>query len=137
MVSLIRRVNLVFFRNITYEEQMFIPEILVACKKRRYSLYRVSRTNTIFADREALLNYEAALAMEQDVDALISSGSWTGGRRSKAPLEKEDADAQVMEHYTKIREIYPEAVALRKDYRRGLERFEAGLDFLWSTSRQC
>lgn len=130
VVSLIRRVNLIFFRNITYEEQMFVPAILVACKKRRYSLYKVTRTSTIFKDREALLQYESALTLEQDVDALLSVSSWNNGKKNKVAVDKQDAEAQIAIYHTQVLELFKESLSIRNDKRNGLERFEAGRAWL-------
>jgi hypothetical protein len=126
VVSLIRRVNLIFFRNITHEEQMFVPAILVACKKRRYSLYKVTRTSTIFRDRQSLLQYESALALEQDIDALLSVSSWNGGKKNRAVMDAQDAEARIATYHTQVMEFYKEALLARNDRRNGLERFEAG-----------
>lgn len=105
---------------------MFVPAILVACKKRRYSLYKVTRTSTIFRDRQSLLKYESALTLEQDIDALLSVSSWNGGKKNRAVMDAQDAEARIATYHTQVMEFYKEALLARNDRRNGLERFEAG-----------
>lgn len=124
-MAILRRINLVFFRTTAYDAHMFVPAILVACKKRKYSVYRATRTNTIFSDRSALLEYENALILEQQIGQLLSDHPKTAAETEKQILEN-----QIIDLYNQVIGHYKDQLGLRDDDRQGLERFEAGYVFV-------
>jgi hypothetical protein len=77
-------------------------------------------------DRKSLLQYESALALEQNIEALLSVSSWNGGKKNRAVMGTQDAEAQIVSYHTQVMELYKEALLARNDRRNGLERFEAG-----------
>ena len=65
--------------------ELFLPAILSRAKKRNYADYVYERTTRIFASRQALIDYEAALKIEAEVDELMNGGStWPTSKRSSA-----------------------------------------------------
>ncbi|PVG01134.1 hypothetical protein CPB86DRAFT_782042 [Serendipita vermifera] len=122
VVSLMRRLNLIFFRGTTYEEQMFVPSILVACKKRKYSWYEAKRTTTIFPSRSSLLQYEAALNLEREIEQLVSEYHMLG---KKDVEEKMAMEQRLVEYHKLVTEKLRISLTLPRNPT-GLQRFEAG-----------
>lgn len=104
---------------------MFVPAILVACKKRKYSAYQATRTNAIFSDRNTLIEYENALNLEQQIGQLLSDHS-----RAVTVAEKQVLENQGIDMYNQVIEQYKIQLGVRNDDRQGLERFEAGYIFV-------
>jgi hypothetical protein len=128
VLSLLRRINLLFFRTTTYEAQLFVPAILVACKKRTYSLYNSTRTNRVFESRYALLRYEEALDLEAAVEGVLEKLHASGAaKKLKGTKTWQDLETKLIELYNAIIQEYNDSLAeSRDDQRYGLERFEAG-----------
>ncbi len=108
-----------------HESQVFVPAILVACKKRTYSLYQVARTATIFHDRSALLEYESALPLEASVHERIESydSMW----RERRQKERIIAEKQIVDLYMQVNERFLASLSIKRTIPAiGLERFEAG-----------
>ena len=82
VVALFRRANLVYFRSTQYTGDLLTPALLARAKKREYAAYVSTRTRDIWATREDLLAYEAALAVEAEVDILLEG---TGFGRAAPP----------------------------------------------------
>lgn len=72
-LKLFERVHLVFYRSTEWTEKSLTAIILAKVARRSYPEYVVCRTSTIFASREHLLEYEAALLMEAEVDAILEA----------------------------------------------------------------
>jgi Fanconi-associated nuclease 1 len=123
VLSLFRRIHVVYFRTSVYDPQLFVPAILVRCKKRNYMQYEHHRTEGIFCFREELLEYEEALSAEAKME--LARDAYTTG------ITKGSGTAQKLfeEVYTWVHMKYAEQVEkvnvkrFRKD---SLERFETG-----------
>jgi Fanconi-associated nuclease 1 len=77
-LKLFERVHLVFYRSTEWTEKSLTTIILAKVSRRRYPDYIVSRSNAVFPSRSALLEFEAALRVQFEVDnTLESSGSTT------------------------------------------------------------
>lgn len=103
-VKLFLRLHLVFHRCATPPNQNTLTNALLSrFEKRSYPDYPISRQFTIFPDRAALLTFERAVHLEQDVEAAIEvARSPFGGHRPSATTDggnlkkpKEQLDAEV------------------------------------------
>ena len=128
VLSLFRRIHVVYFRSSVYEPQLFVPAILVRCKKRNYVQYEYQRTEGIFHIREELLEYEEALAAEAKME-LARDAYTTGITKGSDTAQKlfEEVYPWVHARYAEQLEKFNVKRA-RKD---SLERFETGR---WSSS---
>ena len=116
VVSLFRRIHVVYFRTSVYDPQLFVPAILVRCKKRNYVQYEHQRTKSIFHSREELLEYEKALAAEAKM---------ASARNAHTTGTTDRAQTLFGEVYPWVRKKYAEQ--LEKTFREGsLKRFETG-----------
>ena len=123
VVSLFRRIHVVYFRASVYDPQLFVPAILVRCKKRNYVQYEHQRTEGIFSFREELLEYEEALAAEAKME--LARDAYTTG------IAKGSDTAQQLfeEVYTWVHIKYAEQlrkVNVKRFRKDSLERFETG-----------
>ncbi|PGH18938.1 hypothetical protein AJ80_04265 [Polytolypa hystricis UAMH7299] len=66
--KLFERVHLVFYRSTEWTEKSLTTIILAKISRRNYPHYTVSRSNAIFPSRAALLEFEAALRVQFDID---------------------------------------------------------------------
>lgn len=130
VLSLFRRIHVVYFRTSVYDPQLFVPAILVRCKKRNYVQYEYQRTEGIFRIREELLEYEEALAAEAKME-LARDAYTTGITKGSGTAQKlfEEVYSWVHTKYAEQLEKFNVNMA-RKD---SLERFETGR---WSSSRE-
>ncbi|KIJ69190.1 hypothetical protein HYDPIDRAFT_144969 [Hydnomerulius pinastri MD-312] len=86
--SIIHRANVVYFRLTQYTPDLLVAALLSRFKKRAYPTYTYERTKLIWPTRDALLEYEAALILEGQVDAYLGGDiPALGGRAvgSKTP----------------------------------------------------
>lgn len=70
--TLLRRLNLIYFRCTQYTPDILIPSILSRARRRTFHPYACARNSDIWPTRAALLEYERALELEAQVDALNS-----------------------------------------------------------------
>lgn len=82
--KLFERVHLVFYRSTEWTEKSLTTIILAKIARRNFPEYIVCRTSTIFASRMHLLELEAAIRMEADVDNILEFG----GTPSESDLQK-------------------------------------------------
>ncbi|KKA30760.1 hypothetical protein TD95_002607 [Thielaviopsis punctulata] len=75
IVQLFERVHLVYFRSTQWTEKSLTTSILASISRRNFPEYIVHRSSTIFASRAAVVEFEAALRLEADVDALLEMGA--------------------------------------------------------------
>lgn len=74
--KLFERVHLVFYRSTEWTEKSLTTIILAKIARRNFPEYIVCRTSTIFASRKHLLEFEAAIRLEAEIDlCLEGSGS--------------------------------------------------------------
>ncbi|OAA49884.1 coiled-coil domain-containing protein MTMR15 [Beauveria brongniartii RCEF 3172] len=69
--KLFERVHLVFYRSTEWTEKSLTTIILAKIARRNFPEYIVCRTSTIFASREHLLEFEAAIRLEAEIDLCL------------------------------------------------------------------
>ncbi|OJD12587.1 hypothetical protein AJ78_06848 [Emergomyces pasteurianus Ep9510] len=72
-LKLFERVHLLFYRSTEWTEKSLTTIILAKISRRNYPKYIVSRSNSIFPSRCALLEFEAALRVQFDIDSTLES----------------------------------------------------------------
>lgn len=100
--KLFERVHLVFYRSTEWTEKSLTTIILAKIARRNFPEYIVSRSSTIFASRARLLEYEAAIRMEAEVDSVLDSNG---------PLD-EKGSHHILDIFEKV---YPRWNALVKE----------------------
>ncbi|OAA64351.1 vrr-nuc [Niveomyces insectorum RCEF 264] len=79
--KLFERVHLVFYRTSEWTEKSLTTIVLARISRRRFPDYVVSRTANIFQSRRQLLDFEAALRLEHEVDQTLDFSSSLGNER--------------------------------------------------------
>ncbi|POR30865.1 Fanconi-associated nuclease 1-like protein [Tolypocladium paradoxum] len=69
--KLFERVHLVFYRSTEWTQKSLTTIILAKIARRNFPEYIVCRTSTIFASRMHLLEFEAAIRLEAEVDGIL------------------------------------------------------------------
>ena len=128
VLSLFRRIHIVYFRTSVYDPQLFVPAILVRCKKRNYVQYEHQRTEGIFRIREELLEYEEALAAEAKME--LARDAYTTGITKGSDTAQKLFEGVYTWVHTKYSEQI-EKVNVKEARKDSLERFETGR---WSSS---
>lgn len=82
-LKLFERVHLVFYRSTQWTEKSLTAIILAKISRRNYPQYIVSRSTAIFPTRSALLEFEAALRTQFQVDNMLE----LGGAQTQERLE--------------------------------------------------
>ncbi|EGE79112.1 VRR-NUC domain-containing protein [Blastomyces dermatitidis ATCC 18188] len=72
-LRLFERVHLLFYRSTEWTEKSLTTIILAKISRRNYPNYIVSRSNSIFPSRFALLEFKAALRVQFDIDSTLES----------------------------------------------------------------
>ncbi|KAM0253951.1 hypothetical protein ACHAQJ_007020 [Trichoderma viride] len=85
--KLFERVHLVFYRSTEWTEKSLTTIILAKIARRNFPEYIVCRSSTIFASRSHLLEYEAAIRMEAEVDNVLDSNGPLDERGSQKILD--------------------------------------------------
>ncbi|KAL7950731.1 VRR-NUC domain-containing protein [Trichoderma barbatum] len=85
--KLFERVHLVFYRSTEWTEKSLTTIILAKIARRNFPDYLVCRSSTIFASRSHLLEYEAAIRMEAEVDSVLESNGPLDERGSQKILD--------------------------------------------------
>ncbi|PHH88638.1 hypothetical protein CDD83_7281 [Cordyceps sp. RAO-2017] len=83
-LKLFERVHLVFYRSTDWTEKSLTTIILAKIARRNFPEYIVCRTSTIFASRGHLLEFEAAIRLEAEVDSILEFG----GRPTETELQR-------------------------------------------------
>ncbi|KAK2731607.1 hypothetical protein FQN57_003273 [Myotisia sp. PD_48] len=73
--KLFERVHMVFYRSTQWTEKSLTAIILAKISRRNYPEYIVSRSNAIFSSRSALIEFEAALRIQFELDKEMESGN--------------------------------------------------------------
>lgn len=73
VVVLFNRVHLVFYRSTEWSEKSLTTIILSRTQRRNFPGYVVSRTANIFPTRQSLLDFEAAIKQQSEVDELLET----------------------------------------------------------------
>jgi Fanconi-associated nuclease 1 len=69
--ALFERVHLVFYRSTEWTEKSLTTIILAKMSKRKFPAYIVCRSSSIFASREALLEFESAIQTQFAIDNIL------------------------------------------------------------------
>ncbi|KAH6606488.1 hypothetical protein Trco_005641 [Trichoderma cornu-damae] len=85
--KLFERVHLVFYRSTEWTEKSLTTIILAKIARRNFPGYVVCRSSTIFASRSHLLEYEAAIRLEAEVDNVLESNGPLDEKGSRKILE--------------------------------------------------
>ncbi|KAL7805177.1 VRR-NUC domain-containing protein [Trichoderma aethiopicum] len=85
--KLFERVHLVFYRSTEWTEKSLTTIILAKIARRTFPEYLVCRSSTIFASRSHLLEFEAAIQMEAEVDSVLESNGPLDERGSQKILD--------------------------------------------------
>lgn len=79
VMRVFERLHLVFYRSREYSERPALQEaILAKIGRRTFPTYELTRTNTVFRDRDELLKYEAAIKLHYDLLVMIDSAMGPG-----------------------------------------------------------
>lgn len=94
VISLFSRLHLIFHRSFDLSDKTMTASMLARFKIRTYPTYIVKRTFAIFPSRQALLEYEAALQVEKEMEFHLgdSPDSWKpkGSTKGLSAKEKEE-----------------------------------------------
>ncbi|KAL2885427.1 Fanconi-associated nuclease 1-like protein [Ceratocystis lukuohia] len=74
-VKLFERVHLVFYRSNKWTEKSLTTIILAKISQRNFPEYIVHRSAAVFSSRTDVIEFEAALRLQSDVDKLLETGS--------------------------------------------------------------
>ncbi|EPS42936.1 hypothetical protein H072_3056 [Dactylellina haptotyla CBS 200.50] len=119
VTTLFNRVHLVFYRSTEWTEKSLTTLILARIMKRNFPSYVVCRTANIFPTRDALVDFEHAIKLQNDVDNILENGVPTKGDLLKVVEIMESVYGrwerlcEEGKRYTDVEEIY-------------LRRFSAG-----------
>ncbi|KAI0062194.1 hypothetical protein BV25DRAFT_1916125 [Artomyces pyxidatus] len=109
VVTLLRRLNLVYYRCTEHTTNILTPSILNRARKRNYANYIHTRTSHIWPSREALIAYEQALALEAEIDTLLDGSSSASARsRSRSVLSRTPAPRAELRSTSPIKRKGPE-----------------------------
>ncbi|KAK6544032.1 hypothetical protein TWF694_000746 [Orbilia ellipsospora] len=72
--TLFNRVHLVFYRSTEWTEKSLTTLILARMMKRNFPSYVVCRTANIFPTRDALVDFEHAIKLQNEVDNILENG---------------------------------------------------------------
>jgi hypothetical protein len=78
-MKVFERLHLVFHRSREYSDRPALQEAILAKIGRRvFPTYEITRTNTVFRNRDELLKYEAAIKLHHDISEMIDSAMGPG-----------------------------------------------------------
>lgn len=83
-LKLFERVHLVYYRSTEWTEKSLTTIILARIQRRNFPEYIISRSANIFASREVLLEFEAALRLQYRMDSLLEMGPLTDEKMDEA-----------------------------------------------------
>ncbi|KAG8869013.1 hypothetical protein FRC20_002322 [Serendipita sp. 405] len=130
VLTLLRRINLIFFRTPVYEGHLFVPAILVASHKRVYHRYITTRTPDIFPDRCSLLEYEVSLELERGCEASVEDYKQLTSTKDLSTKERQAVEETILEFYRRVLDCFKVSLERRTRSQsllgRVLERFEPG-----------
>lgn len=86
-----RRLHIIYYREVEHPTALLLPSLLTTFKKRHYTAYNTIRSTDIWTSREELLQYELALEVEQLLlDILYPPPEKSGRRATKTPARTRD-----------------------------------------------
>ncbi|KAF9327050.1 hypothetical protein BG006_009600 [Podila minutissima] len=93
IIRVFERLHLVFYRTKEYSEKpALIEAILAKIGQRTFPTYDITRTNTVFRNRDELLKYEEAIKLHFELSKLIDSAMGAG---KDAVVYVRDADQPI------------------------------------------
>ncbi|KFZ07942.1 hypothetical protein V502_09650 [Pseudogymnoascus sp. VKM F-4520 (FW-2644)] len=112
-LRLFERVHMVYYRSTRWTEKSLTTIILARIQKRNFPSYLICRSANIFPSRAMLLEFEASIRLQHQVDIMLENGI---------------QDKQVQEEILSIfEEVYPKWQALVADEQHKEERvYESG-----------
>lgn len=125
---MLQRVNLVYFRcTALSSNSILLPLILARSKKRKYPIYEATRTTDIFTSRDALIRYEDALRVEDELDKAFDNRSTDRFERAKKVVKISQTISSRWERLVAdVKEGHEDKIHSTT----GLERFEEGRQLL-------
>ncbi|KAF9321982.1 hypothetical protein BG003_009301 [Podila horticola] len=104
-IRIFERLHLVFYRTKEYSEKpALIEAILAKIGQRTFPTYDITRTNTVFRNRDELLKYEEAIKLHFELSNLIDSAMGAG---KDAVIYVRDADQPIDRTTSSRRPIVP------------------------------
>ena len=73
-LKVFERVHLVFYRSTEWTEKSLMTIILARMSKRNFPEYIVSRSASVFATREILVEFEASIRLQYTLDEILENG---------------------------------------------------------------
>ncbi|KAG0035376.1 hypothetical protein BGZ81_008975 [Podila clonocystis] len=105
IIRVFERLHLVFYRTKEYSEKpALIEAILAKIGQRTFPCYDITRTNTVFRNRDELLKYEEAIKLHFELSKLIDSAMGAG---KDAVVYVRDADQPIDRTTSGRRPIVP------------------------------
>ncbi|KAG0347932.1 hypothetical protein BG005_011803 [Podila minutissima] len=105
IIRVFERLHLVFYRTKEYSEKpALIEAILAKIGQRTFPTYDITRTNTVFRNRDELLKYEEAIKLHFELSNLIDSAMGAG---KDAVVYVRDADQPIDRTTSGRRPIVP------------------------------
>lgn len=85
--NLFRRVHLIFYRSTEWTEKSLTTIILSKISRRNFADYLVCRTSNIFSTRSHILEFEAAIKMDTEIDLALEGGNLTNQEAFQRVIE--------------------------------------------------
>ncbi|RUS18970.1 hypothetical protein BC937DRAFT_88121 [Endogone sp. FLAS-F59071] len=85
VVTLFRRLHLVFYRSTEHTDHAMTTSILARISKRNFPAYTVRRTTDVWRSRDELVEYEEALRCKRELEEMVEGLGW---REVRGPLVK-------------------------------------------------
>jgi Fanconi-associated nuclease 1 len=121
---LLQRINLVYFRcTALSSNSILLPLILARSKKRKYPVYEATRTIDVFTSRDALIRYEDALRVEDEIEKASNNDSKSRFDKAKKVFE---ISQTVFSKWERLVLDAKESQGGKIYSNPGLERFEEG-----------
>ncbi|KAG6013210.1 hypothetical protein E4U54_006977 [Claviceps lovelessii] len=114
--KLFERVHLVFYRSTAWTEKSLTTIILAKIARRNFPNYIVCRTSTIFASRLHLLEFEAGIRLEAEVDTILESNG----------IPSEEGLDRIMEIFTMVYPRWKQYIEEEKEKERVLYEMGEG-----------
>lgn len=113
-IRLFARLHLLYYRSVSYSEKTLTQAVLSRFRIRNYPSYTVKRSFTIFANRQALLDYEEALIIERRMEEYLGE-ALDPSRSSTKKFTREDRERGLREGLKLFEECYPRWQSLVKE----------------------
>lgn len=119
VIDLFSRLHLIFYRSTDVSDKSMTASMLARFKIRAYPSYPVKRTFALFPSRTALLEYEAALAVEKEIERCLgeSPEGWKpkGSGEKRASMSKEEREEEAERERQRKMTLLKEGLAIFED----------------------